>query len=117
MPDQLFLSCVSDFFCRFFIILSMAKDVNNFYLCKKEHFMKRFFIFWKKITWIYVRFVQKILITIFLTTTYLMIFPFMWFFHILFSKKKLITSFKIFNSYWETCGRLEPDPEQFQNQS
>jgi hypothetical protein len=79
--------------------------------------VKKFFTFWKKITWIYVRFIQKILINVFLTVTYVSVLPFLWFFNKVFRKGKLITKFKISESYWKESNPLTPEIEQFLNQS
>jgi len=79
--------------------------------------MNRFLIFWKKITWIYVRFIQKILINIFLTLTYVLMFPFLWLFHYLFTKEKLIKKFRISASYWESCNNVNSDIDSYLNQS
>jgi len=79
--------------------------------------MKKFFISWKKITWIYVRFIQKILITFFLTLTYVLVFPFSWFFHLIFTKDKLLKRFKKDTTYWKSCDVISDIPENYINQS
>jgi len=84
---------------------------------KKGKIVKKFFIFWKKITWIYVKFIQKILITIFLTIIYLVFFPFLWFFHLVFSKEKLNTKFVLSASYWKASKPAITEPEYYINQS
>ena len=83
----------------------------------KRKGVKKFIIFWKKITWIYVRFIQKILINIFLTLTYVSVIPFLWFFHKLFTKEKLITKFNQSTSYWKESKPIIPETEHFINQS
>jgi len=79
--------------------------------------VKKFFIFWKKITWVYVRFIQKILITIFLTITYIIFFPLFWFFHLVFGKEKLNTKFILSAGYWKESKPTITEPEHFINQS
>lgn len=79
--------------------------------------VNKFLIFWKKITWIYVRFIQKILINIFLTMTYILVFPFLWLFHYLFTKEKLLNKFKTMPSYWKPCNTINSDIDNYLNQS
>lgn len=79
--------------------------------------MKKFVIFWKKITWIYVRFIQKILITFFLTIAYITLFPFLWIFNKILGKEKLITRYKASDSYWKPSKPLVFEQDNFINQS
>lgn len=71
----------------------------------------------KKWVWIYIRFVQKILIAIFLSLTYVLIFPLTWLFYTLFAKEKLRKRFMVADSYWKTASPIQNSIEHFENQS
>ena len=71
----------------------------------------------KKITWIYIRFVQKILITVLLTVTYLFIFPLTWLMYQIFHREKLFRKYTKKTSYWKAESILSDDIDQFTNQS
>lgn len=71
----------------------------------------------KKLTWIYIRFVQKILINILLTATYILIFPFTWFMYRFFHHEKLYHRFFKESSYWKPEAVLNDDIDFFTNQS
>jgi hypothetical protein len=75
--------------------------------------MKRF----KKILWIYIRFVQKILITIFLSITYFVVIPFSWLFIIFFKPKYIFNKFEIKESYWNTIKPIQNSISEYKEQS
>jgi len=71
----------------------------------------------KKIMWIYIRFVQKILIAIFLSLTYVLAFPLTWLFYMIFIRKKLVKPFVEAKTYWVDSEPIINSPENFENQS
>lgn len=71
----------------------------------------------KKIMWIYIRFVQKILITIFLTLTYFFIIPFSWIYLVIFKPSKVSKSFQLKKSYWQKVNDLGSDIDDYKMQS
>ncbi|PLX07026.1 MAG: hypothetical protein C0596_12900 [Marinilabiliales bacterium] len=73
--------------------------------------------FIKKITWIYIRFVQKILITIFLSLTYILVFPFSWLYLLIFKNSEMSNKFEIKNSYWIKTKDLSTNIDEYTIQS
>ena len=73
--------------------------------------------FIKKITWIYIRFVQKILITILLSLTYFLVIPFSWLFMVIFKPSQVFHSFKEKTSYWNKSQTLSLEIEEYKEQS
>lgn len=71
----------------------------------------------KKIMWIYIRFVQRILMTILLTLTYFLVIPFSWLYMIIFKHKQNFPSFTIKSSYWTDAPILKSNIEEFIEQS
>lgn len=71
----------------------------------------------KKITWIYIRFVQRILITIFLTLTYFVVFPITWLGYRFLSHEKLYKKHIKQQSYWKTEPIINDSVDYFTNQS
>lgn len=71
----------------------------------------------KKIVWIYIRFVQKILINILLTITYIVFFPLTWFVYRFFIREKLYGKFIKKSSYWKPETILNDDIDFYTNQS
>lgn len=67
--------------------------------------------------WIYIRFVQKILIAIFLTITYVLVFPLTWLFYVIFTRKKLAKPFVEAKTYWVSSEPIKNSQEHFENQS
>ncbi len=67
--------------------------------------------------WIYIRFVQKILIAIFLSITFVLVFPITWLFMALFSSQGIRQGFKKAETYWHKAPILPDDPGHFENQS
>jgi hypothetical protein len=71
----------------------------------------------KKLIWIYIRFVQKILINIFLTLTYILVFPLTYVFYMIFTKDKINNKFKICSGYWQKASIYSDEPKDYINQS
>lgn len=71
----------------------------------------------KKIVWIYIRFVQKILINILLTITYIVFFPLTWLVYLFFIREKLYRKFIKKSSYWKSETILNDDIDFYTNQS
>lgn len=71
----------------------------------------------KKITWIYIRFIQKILINVLLTATYLLIFPLTWVMYHIFHREKLYGKFTKKSSYWKLESILNDNIDHYTNQS
>ncbi len=71
----------------------------------------------KKILWIYIRFVQRILITIFLTITYFAVIPFSWLFMIFNKPKYIFNKFEIKESYWNTIKPVQNSVSEHKEQS
>lgn len=71
----------------------------------------------KKILWIYIRFVQKILITLFLTITYFTAIPFSWLYLLIFKPRHILYKFKIKNSYWIPLQFMQNNISEFKEQS
>lgn len=71
----------------------------------------------KRITWIYIRFVQKILINIFLTLTYFLVIPFNWLYLVIFRRKQFISKFSSNETYWQKVPEHKNDLEEYLTQS
>jgi hypothetical protein len=71
----------------------------------------------KKIMWIYIRFVQKILITILLTLTYFLVIPFSWLYMLIFKSALVTQNFTISQTYWSKTSKLSNTIEEFTEQS
>jgi len=71
----------------------------------------------KKLIWIYIRFVQKILINVFLSITYVFVFPITYIFYMLFAKQKMNKKFKISSGYWQNASVFGDEPDEYTNQS
>lgn len=67
--------------------------------------------------WVYIRFVQKILITLFLTLTYFLIIPFSWLFMVIFHSGKVFKTFKVKSTYWQKLTNIDTDLKDFTIQS
>jgi len=70
----------------------------------------------KKILWIYIRFVQKILITILLTLTYITIIPFSWLFMVLFRQQDRNNSIEK-KSHWIKVSAIQISLSEYKEQS
>jgi hypothetical protein len=71
----------------------------------------------KRITWIYIRFVQKILINIFLTLTYFFVIPFNWLYLIIFRRKQITRKFSQNQTYWQKVPEHKNQIEEYLTQS
>ncbi len=71
----------------------------------------------KKIMWIYIRFVQKILITILLTLTFFLVIPFSWLYMLIFKSALVKQNFTMSQTYWIKTSKLSNTIEEFTEQS
>jgi len=71
----------------------------------------------KKILWIYIRFIQKILITILLSITYFSIVPLSLLFMCVFRPRQVFKNIEIKESYWVKNSAFQHTLDEYKEQS